>query len=218
MLTHKLLGSVTDPNPVVFEGAGAYVEVASTTTLNVAAPTGASVGDLLVCGIMCRSTASAPTGWVAAVQITGASITQRTVIWTKTAVAGDLGVTTGFTQASANRFLGQMLAFSKQGGTPAVAAVNSRLDSNALVATLASVTGEADDQVAVGCGSAVYASTTNVIMSFSSEWTQTSPTSGQLSRLGVAYRSVDEGVVTGGTITINDASQNSWPMVTALLE
>ena len=217
MLANKLLGSGFAPNPVVFEGAGAYVILSSATTLNVAAPTGASVGDLLVCGIMCRSTASAPTGWVAAVQITTTN-SQRTVIWTKTAVAGDLGVTTGFTQASSARFLGQMLAFSKQGGTPAVAAVNSRLDSNALVATLASVTGEADDQVAVGCGSAVYASTTNVIMSFSSEWTQTSPTSGQLSRLGVAYRSVDEGVVTGGTITINDASQNSWPMVTALLE
>ena len=217
MLANKLLGSGFAPNPVVFEAAGAYVILSSATTLNVAAPTGASVGDLLVCGIMCRSTASAPTGWVADVQITTTS-NQRTVIWTKTAVAGDLGVTTGFTQASSARFLGQMLAFSKQGGTPAVAAVNSRLDSNALVATLASVTGEADDQVAVGCGSAVYASTTNVIMSFSSEWTQTSPTSGQLSRLGVAYRSVDEGVVTGGTITINDASQNSWPMVTALLE
>ena len=216
MLTHKLLGSVTDPNPVVFEAAGAYVEQASATTLNVAAPTGASVGDLLVCGIMCRSTASAPTGWVAAVQITGASITQRTVIWTKTAVAGDLGVTTGFTQASANRFLGQMLAFSKQGGTPAVASTNSLVDSNSTVAAVASVTGEEDDQIAVACGSAVYA-TTPMTLNFSSEWTQTSPTSGNNIRLAVAYRSVNKDVVTGGTLTINSATQNSWPMVTVLL-
>ena len=217
MLTHKLLGSVTDPNPVVFEAAGAYVEQASATTLNVAAPTGASVGDLLVCGIMCRSTASAPTGWVAAVQITGASITQRTVIWTKTAVAGDLGVTTGFTQASANRFLGQMLAFSKQGGTPAVASTNSLVDSNSTVAAVASVTGEEDDQIAVACGSAVYA-TTPMTLNFSSEWTQTSPTSGNNIRLAVAYRVVDKDVVTGGTLTLNSATQNSWPMVTALFE
>jgi hypothetical protein len=216
MLTHKLLGSVTDPNPVVFEGAGAYVEVASTTTLNVAAPTGASVGDLLVCGIMCRSTASAPTGWVAAVQITGASITQRTVIWTKTAVAGDLGVTTGFTQASSARFLGQMLAFSKQGGTPAVASTNSLASTSGAVAPVASVTGEADDQVAVACGSAVYAYTP-MTLNFSSEWTQTSPTSGNNIRLAVAYRSVNKDVVTGGTLTINSATQNSWPMVTVLL-
>ena len=216
MLTHKLLGSVTDPNPVVFEAAGAYVEQASATTLNVAAPTGASVGDLLVCGIMCRSTASAPTGWVAAVQITGASITQRTVIWTKTAVAGDLGVTTGFTQASANRFLGQMLAFSKQGGTPAVASTNSLVDSNSTVAAVASVTGEEDDQIAVACGSAVYV-TTPMTLNFSSEWTQTSPTSGNNIRLAVAYRSVNKDVVTGGTLTINAATQNSWPMVTVLL-
>lgn len=215
MLTHKLLGSVTDPQPVVFEGAGAYVEVASTTTLNVAAPTGASVGDLLVCGIMCRSTASAPTGWVAAVQITTTN-NQRTVIWTKTAVAGDLGVTTGFTQASSARFLGQMLAFSKQGGTPAVASTNSLASTSGTVAPVASVTGEADDQVAVACGS-VISTYTPMTMNFSSEWTQTSPTSGNNIRLAVAYRSVNKDVVTGGTVTLSPSSNNSWPMVTALL-
>ena len=215
MLANKLLGSGFAPNPVVFEAAGAYVLLSSATTLNVAAPTGASVGDLLVCGIMCRSTASAPTGWVAAVQITTTS-NQRTVIWTKTAVAGDLGVTTGFTQASSARFLGQMLAFSKQGGTPAVASTNSLVDSNSTVAAVASVTGEEDDQIAVACGSAVYV-TTPMTLNFSSEWTQTSPTSGNNIRLAVAYRSVNKDVVTGGTLTINSATQNSWPMVTVLL-
>ena len=217
MLANKLLGSGFAPNPVVFEAAGAYVVLSSATTLNVAAPTGASVGDLLVCGIMCRSTASAPTGWVAAVQITGASINQRTVIWTKTAVAGDLGVTTGFTQASANRFLGQMLAFSKQGGTPAVASTNSLASTSGAVAPVASVTGEADDQVAVACGS-VISTYTPMNMNFSSEWTQTSPTSGNNIRLAVAYRSVDKDVVTGGTVTLSPSANNSWPMVTALLE
>ena len=216
MLTHKLLGSVTDPTPVVFEGAGAYVLLSSATTLNVAAPTGASVGDLLVCGIMCRSTASAPTGWVADVQITTTS-NQRTVIWTKTAVAGDLGVTTGFTQASSARFLGQMLAFSKQGGTPAVASTNSLASTNSYWAPVASVTGEADDQVAVACGS-VITTYTPMTMNFSSEWTQTSPTSGNNIRLAVAYRSVNKDVVTGGTVTLSPSSNNSWPMVTALLE
>ena len=216
MLTHKLLGSVTDPTPVVFEGAGAYVLLSSATTLNVAAPTGASVGDLLVCGIMCRSTASAPTGWVADVQITTTS-NQRTVIWTKTAVAGDLGVTTGFTQASSARFLGQMLAFSKQGGTPAVASTNSLASTSGAVAPVASVTGEADDQVAVACGS-VITTYTPMTMNFSSEWTQTSPTSGNNIRLAVAYRSVNKDVVTGGTVTLSPSSNNSWPMVTALLE
>jgi len=215
MLTHKLLGSVTDPTPVVFEGAGAYVLLSSATTLNVAAPTGASVGDLLVCGIMCRSTASAPTGWVADVQITTTS-NQRTVIWTKTAVAGDLGVTTGFTQASSARFLGQMLAFSKQGGTPAVASTNSLASTSGAVAPVASVTGEADDQVAVACGS-VISTYTPMNMNFSSEWTQTSPTSGNNIRLAVAYRSVNKDVVTGGTVTLSPSSNNSWPMVTALL-
>ena len=215
MLTHKLLGSVTDPTPVVFEGAGAYVLLSSATTLNVAAPTGASVGDLLVCGIMCRSTASAPTGWVAAVQITTTN-SQRTVIWTKTAVAGDLGVTTGFTQASSARFLGQMLAFSKQGGTPAVASTNSLASTSGAVAPVASVTGEADDQVAVACGS-VISVYTPMTMNFSSEWTQTSPTSGNNIRLAVAYRSVNKDVVTGGTVTLSPSSNNSWPMVTALL-
>ena len=55
-------------------------------------------------------------------------------------------------------------------------------------------------------------------LNFSSEWTQTSATSGNNIRLAVAYRVVDKDVVTGGTLTLNSATQNSWPMVTALFE
>ena len=216
MLANKLLGSGFAPNPVVFEAAGAYVLLASATTLNVAAPTGASVGDLLVCGIMCRSAFSAPTGWQTRATVTGLSINQRTIIVSKKATAGDLGVTTAFTQASSGRFLGQMLALSKYDGTPAGAAWDSLVDSNATVAAVASVTGEENDQIAVACGSAVYV-TTPMTLNFSSEWTQTSPTSGNNIRLAVAYRLVDKDVVTGGTLTINSATQNSWPMVTVLL-
>ena len=219
MLANKLLGSGFAPNPVVFEGAGAYVKSSSTTGISVPAPTGANVGDLLVCGIMCRSALSYPTGWVVRETVTGTQFGQRTVILCKTATAGDLANPSGFTQATANRFLGQMLALSKYDGTPVFVSGNSSVTRNPASSTVPSVTGEADGQVAVACGSTIYTNTGNFTMNFSSEWTQVSPNSGSAIRLGVGYRAVDEGDVTGGTLTqTGNTIDSDWPMVTALFE
>ena len=219
MVTRKKgIGAGGDKSaPVTFEGAGVRAISGGSTSLAVAAPALAAVGDLLIAVLMVRSAPSAPAGWVLEAQETGTQASQRTVVYSKVATVGDLANTT-FTQAASNRFVGNMMAFAKGGAAPNVLATAKRVDTNAYVATLASVTGTKDGQMAVASGSTVYADASNSL-TLSGEWTQTTPVTASDNRLGAGYRTVENGDVTGGTITAAGVgiSTNSWPLVTVLL-
>jgi hypothetical protein len=209
---------------VSFVAAGNYrIDVSIFCALSV--PTGTVVGDLLVASTMSRSTTLTPTGWTKQVERQESSSTsQRTIIFTKVADAGDLGSSINFRQVSSNRFLGQMLSFRKSTGSPSVLSAATSLQTSPTAHDLAVVTGTADDQMAVVAGSFIYAesssSTTITVEAYNTSlpfWNQTTTEILGSNRLGVAYQAVQNGQTTSGKITTSYNRLSQAPQVAVLL-
>lgn len=108
--------------PALFRGNGAMV-IANGTSVALAAPAGAVVGDLLLATVFHRSAATPPAGWqlVASAGMyspDGGTNNYWTDIYGKTAEASDLVGPTTFTQAASGAIIGQQVAAYSSAGTP----------------------------------------------------------------------------------------------------
>ena len=97
--------------PIQLREVSPLVILNAVTSLNLSVPAGARVGDILVACIMRRSALSVPAGWTSAGSAgpTTDGINQFTDVLYKFAAPADLNSSFTFTQASAGRFLGQLV-------------------------------------------------------------------------------------------------------------
>src|SRR5690606_29037289 len=92
----------------------------SNISLNVTVPATAAVGDLLVAYIMRRATLTPPAGWTLAATagpFTSSGVDQYVDIYYKTAVSGDIGASTTWTQAASDRMSVSIGAYRKTDGS-----------------------------------------------------------------------------------------------------
>lgn len=219
---------------LVYIAAQSSVTFSTVTTQNVAVPASAAVDDLLIAAVMHRAAlSSVPSGWTLVDSVSFQDSTaqvQYVSIYSKTAVSGDLGASTAWTQSSAVRMAVQLLAARKTSGsgTPAVVgtpAKSSVSNTGNQTYTLPVVTATAAGQLAVGVVSTVVAASASPnTLTFSGSWAQSSPTSSTDTanqiRLGVAAMALaSSGNVTSGAATGNFASStNGWGAITLLLQ
>ncbi len=131
----------------------------STTSLSVTVPATAAVGDLLVAYIMRRATFTPQAGWTLAATagpFSSSGTTQYVDIYYKTAVSGDIGASTTWTQSSNARMSVSIGAYRKTDGsafslvtTNATTKVATSAAYDSTFIPVAPVTATADNQLAV---------------------------------------------------------------------
>ena len=91
--------------PVTFVAAGALAGNATTTTLNVVAPT-LRIDDIMLATILNKDNqvVTAPSGWAKIVEFNNTTAQRATIAW-KRAVSGDSGATFAFTKPTDNNIL-----------------------------------------------------------------------------------------------------------------
>ncbi|WP_435609934.1 phage tail protein [Pseudomonas knackmussii] len=205
-------------------GTSTLLHVTATST-TVAIPAGAAAGDLLLACIFYRDTLTPPAGWtlVASVMQTGTP-NQWTAIYKRTAVAGDAGSNTVWSQATSQRMACQILALHGESALSVLSSATAHVDGTEdNVLSIAPLTAPSGTKMAITCASSqlgVTAGTSTIAIS--TGWTQTSPSSStdttNALRMGVAYRSAAPEDAVSGSFTMNiSASNNSSSSVTVTI-
>jgi hypothetical protein len=212
-------------NSVSYRGAGVMTVTASGTSIAVAVPAAAAVGDLLVCVVLRRSAATAlPSGWTlrsAAGPYTSGT-QQWSDVYTKTAVIGDLGTSPSFGQTSAGRMFGQILALYGTSATPVFEseAVGGFDNASVVVVPIpSSISAAGDGRLAVAAGTSVLASTSPTVTTFTVDngWTMRSTNAFVDNRLGICTKPLNTSQNTAGNITTDSIVANNGMSANAVI-
>lgn len=216
---YRFSGTIPDES-VQLRGFGDTIIDAGVTSINVAIPSGVQVGDLLLACVMRRSSGgSLPTGW-SLVSSAGPSDTDGTSQWSdvykKVATSLDLTGTVEFSQASAGRMAGKIIALFATTGTPVIDSSDEGVESNVVSATRV-----VPNLTAAGAGE--YAITVLTITSatdpqsyvIDSGYTVFPPSNASNLRLMVAGKS--EATTTGATVTQSNVEVSSGSTANVVL-
>lgn len=217
---------------LAYIGASSSITFSTVTSQAVTVPATTAAGDLLLAVVMHRSAmTSVPSGWTLVDTCSfqdSTALVQYLSIYSKTAVSGDVGASTTWTQTSSSRMAVQIHAVKKSGGgTPAIIGTPSKSTISTTgtgTYTLPTVAATVANQLAFTAASTVLAGTSSPnTLALSSQWTQASPssstdTSNQL-RLAVGSAVLSSiGASSAGTATANvTGSTNGWGAITLLI-
>lgn len=105
---------------ITYVGSNSPAEV-SATSVTGTIPSAANVSDLLIAWIYARSTLTPPSGWTFVKSVALATNSQVLYLYTRTALSGDAGASTIWTQASSGRLGIHLQVFRGSAATPTVA-------------------------------------------------------------------------------------------------
>lgn len=228
--------SGTGPPAVTVSISGATNLLAGpsgTTSQNCVVPATAAVNDLLVAYVMRRSALTVvPAGWTLAASagpFTGTGSTQYVDIYYKTAVSGDIGATTTWTQTTSDRMSVNIASFRKSSG-----AAFSLVTTNTAVKTATATAGDsgfipnpalsgtADGQLMCMAASAVILSSPstsafNVAYAIGAMGTAPYALSSDTARISCSWKPMANGEVLNATAQFAGASSGSGNQLGAVV-
>jgi hypothetical protein len=173
--------------------AGSSTTFVIATSQNVSIPAAAQTGDLLLAWVMHRDNLTPPSGWTLVRNETCANSTltrHDLSLYSRTALSGDPGASTTWTQATSQRLAVHIQAY-RGTASPTVASHDGSAASNILTAAAvpyASITANAGQLVVHGASQVLSASTTINTTVTASAGALTTPASDLNLRMFVAYR------------------------------
>ena len=205
------------------------------TSVNTTVPATAAVNDLLIAYVMRRSALTAtPAGWTLAATsgvFTGSGENQYVDVYYKTAVSGDIGASTTWTQTTSNRMSVSIAAFRKSDGsafslvttnTSIKTATATAYDSSFIPAP--AITATANNQLLVFAASGVTMAAANTsavnpayAIGASGTTTYAGSTSTDVARLVCAWKSMMNGEVLNATAQFMGGTSGSGSQLGAVV-
>lgn len=202
--------------PSIANVGNSTVTYTTSTSQNATIPAAVQAGDLLLAWVMHRDDLTVPSGWtlVKTQQGSASGLTRHDLsVYQRTAVAGDGGTVTTWTQATSQRIAVQIQAWRHANGASVSASTSAVANSSTTASSLAyaSITSTENYQLALHGASLSIANTTPAVTTITpSTGTLITPSSVADNRLFVAYKTImTSGTASTGNFTTNVADGTS---------
>lgn len=200
------------------------VTYATTTSQSATIPAAVAADDLLIAVIMHRADLTAPAGWTLVKNQTATGGTTRVdvSVYKRTAVAGDAGASTTWTQATSQRMAVQIQAYRHPNGATVATSTGTSTSNTTAVTTVpyATITTTQENQLVIHAAAQIIVNGgTNVTTATASPGTLTTPSSVVDNRMYSAYvTAATIGSQTGHfSVNVPDSSGNAQVAVSVSL-